>query len=198
MKITDQLLIDCIQSGEPKKRDWALYQFYSDASIQAWTASYVKGQGGKQEDVEDVFQEAICVFDRNIRLGKFEGKSTLKTYLISIVKWGWVTYRRKQDPLTELKPELMNGTSESVEALYFKEEKKQLLEKAITALDERCQKLLRFYKLDYSMKEIQELLGFSSSAMAKKQAYRCRERLRKVFLENPVLLKALNIKIENV
>ena len=191
MEITDQLLIDCIQSSEPKKRDWALYQFYSDGSIRTWAASYIKNQGGKTEDAEDVFQEAITVFDRNIRQGRFEGKSSLKTYLISIVKWGWVTYRRKQDSLTELKAEQMNGTLESVEYQYFTKEKTAFLDKAINEVDERCQELLRYYKMDYSMKEIQSLLGFSSPEMAKKQAYRCRERLRKVFLENPALLKAV-------
>ncbi|MEZ4955448.1 MAG: sigma-70 family RNA polymerase sigma factor [Saprospiraceae bacterium] len=195
MEITDQLLIECIQSGEAKKRDWALYQFYSDGSIRAWATNYIKSQGGKEEDAEDVFQEAICVFDRNLRQGRFEGKSTLKTYLISIVKWGWVTYRRKQDPLTELKFEQMNGTVESVEAQYFSQEKKNLVDKAIDALDERCQELLRYYKMDYSMKEIQTLLGFSSPEMAKKQAYRCRSRLRKVFIDNPALMEALNINI---
>ncbi len=192
MKITDQLLIECIQSGEAKKRDWALYQFYADRSIQSWANQYITSQGGKTEDAEDVFQEAICVFDRNIRQGRFEGKSSLKTYLISIVKWGWVTYRRKQDPLLELKTEQANGTMESVEYAYFTKEKAELVDKAIDEVDERCQQLLRYYKLDYSMKEIQALLGFSSPEMAKKQAYRCRERLRKVFLENPDLLKAVN------
>ena len=195
MKITDNLLIECIQSGEAKKRDWALYQFYSDKSLLTWATNYIKGQGGKTEDAEDVFQEAICVFDRNIRQGRFEGKSSLRTYLLSIVKWSWVTYRRKQDSLTELKPEQMNGTMESVEKQYFTKEKKDLLDKAIDAVDERCQQLLRYYKLDYSMKEIQSLLGFSSPAMAKKQAYRCRSRLRKVFMDNPALLEALNIEI---
>ena len=195
MEITDKLLIECIRSGQPKKRDWALYQFYADGSIMTWATNYIKRQGGKTEDAEDVFQEAMYVFDRNIRQGRFEGKSSLRTYLLSIVKWGWVTYRRKQDSLTELKPEQLNGTMESVENQYFNKEKKALLDKAINALDERCQQLLRYYKLDYSMKEIESLMDFSSSDMAKKQAYRCRKKLRKVFLENPALLKALNIEI---
>lgn len=191
MDYSDNQLILAIKGSDPRKRDWALYQFYKDASIRSFASQYVKSKGGREEDAEDVFQEAIYVFDRNIREGKFEGNSSLKTYLLSIVKWGWVTYLRKQDKLTELKPGQMNGISESVENQYFKKEKTALLEKAIQALDERCQQLLRYYKLDYSMKEIQSLLGFSSPAMAKKQAYRCRERLRKVFLQNPALLKAV-------
>lgn len=197
MNKADEKLIAAIRSGDPKQRNWAIYQFYSDESIKGYAHKYVMNQGGQLEDVEDVFQESICIFDRNVRQGKFEGGSTLKTYLTGIIKWGWLSYRRKQGKTTELKPEQLKGTVESVEESYFLKEKKQLIEQAASQLGGRCQELLRYYKLDYSMREIQEQMDFSSPAMAKKEAYRCRERLHKVFLKNPTLLKALNIKLRN-
>ncbi len=198
MKYNDQQLLDAMRCGDPRKWDWALYQFLTQDGLEGWVLNYVKTHGGNAEDGEDVYQEAAVIFDRNIRQGRFDGNSSLRTYFISIAKWHWVTYRRKKDPTSaELKPEHYDGEVASVEAAIFDGEKRELLELAVAQVDARCQELLRYYKLDYSMKEIKELLGFSSPEMAKKQAYRCRERLREVFDKNPHLLKALNILIKD-
>lgn len=194
MKYSDQQLLEAMLSGDPRKWEWALYQFFTQDALEGWVLQYVKTHGGSVEDGEDVYQEAAMIFDRNMRQGRFDGKSSLRTYFTAIAKWHWVTYRRKKDPVaSELKPEHYDGEVASVEVQIFEGEKRNLLEMAVAQVDARCQELLQYYKLDYSMKEIMELLGFSSPEMAKKQAYRCRERLREVFERNPHLLKALNI-----
>lgn len=194
MKYSDLQLLSAMRSGDLRKWEWAQYQFLTQDGLEAWVLNYVKTHGGNAEDGEDVYQESAVIFDRKIRQGQFTGSSTLRTYFMAIAKWHWVTYRRKKDPAAaELKPEHYDGEVANVEAEIFEGEKRELLEKAVAQLDARCQELLRYYKLDYSMKEIKELLGFSSPDMAKKQAYRCRERLREVFDRNPHLLKALNI-----
>ncbi|MDZ4706481.1 MAG: sigma-70 family RNA polymerase sigma factor [Saprospiraceae bacterium] len=189
MKYSDQQLIEAISNGDPRQRDWALYQFCSEDSLRGWVLHYVENHGGNVEDGEDVFQETAVIFDRNIRQGRFDGKSTLRTYFLAISKWHWVTYRRKKGSVSELKPEHYDGEVESVDAQVFESEKREILEKAIAELDTRCQELLQYYKLDYSMKEIKELLGFSSPEMAKKQAYRCRSGLRRCSIGIPICSK---------
>lgn len=184
-----------IKSCDQRLKDWALYQFYADTEIKSWVNSYIINKGGNNEDAEDVFQESIIIFDRNIRSGKFEGKSSLKTYLLAVVKWAWLSYRRKRGYSEEFKPEMINDLDDGLEFIILEEERSQLVESAIDQLDTRCQELLRYYKLDYSMKDIQSKMGFSSPEMAKKQAYRCRERLRNYFLSQPKLLSELNINI---
>ncbi|NRB52933.1 MAG: sigma-70 family RNA polymerase sigma factor [Saprospiraceae bacterium] len=198
MEITDQLLIECIKSSDSRKRNWAFYQFYSDEKIRSWARAYIQNQGGQLEDVEDVFQESIIVLDRNVRENRFEGGSALMTYFGSIIKWSWLTYKRKQKPFSELKAELIKENVESIENDFIKEERKSLINFAISKLDEHCRKLLSLYKLDYSMKEIKELLNISSPALAKKQAFNCRKKLRAIFLDNPGLSGALNIDLDNV
>ncbi|MBK8566002.1 MAG: sigma-70 family RNA polymerase sigma factor [Saprospiraceae bacterium] len=192
MKYSEQQLIEAIQSGDSRKRDWALYQFSNEDNLQGWVLRYVMEHGGSTEDGEDVFQESLVILDRNLRQGRFDGKSSLRTYFYAIAKWHWVTYRRKKDPVSELKPEHHEGEVEGVEAQVFDGELRDLLETAIAKLDARCQELLRYYKLDYALKEVAELLGFSSPEMAKKQSYRCREYLRAVFEKHPFLKQALN------
>ncbi len=198
MEINDPLLIKCIKSDDPKKRNWAFYQLYSDEKIRNWAHKYCRNQGGRPEDMEDVFQDAIIILDRNLREGRFEGGSTLKTYFISIIKWSWVSYQRKQKPVAELKTEQIDSAVASIEKQYLEEERKALIDLAIAELGEHCQQLLKLYKLDYSMKEIKDRLGISSPNLAKKQAFNCRKKLKAVFLNNPGLLKALNIEVDNV
>lgn len=195
MEVTDKLLVDAILSGNPPKRDWAFYQLYSNTNLKNSIIQYVTTHGGGTEDGEDVFQEAMCILDRNIRNGKFTFESKLHTYFYAIAKWHWVTYNRKHKKFTEVTTEQPDQIIEGVDIQFFEQERKELLDRAIQALDTRCQELLKYYKLDYSMQEIKELLNFSSPQMAKKQAYRCRKRLRDVLENNPILLKALNIEL---
>ena len=75
--------------------------------------------------------------------------------------------------------------------MAISDERKDLLDKAIAQLGERCQKILGLYKLDYSMKEAAEILALSSAELAKKQASECRKKLRDYLEERPELLKIL-------
>ncbi len=195
MNPDDLTLINAIQSGDAHKRDSALHQFYFNPEIKTWVKSYIQTHGGQEADADDVFQDSIIVFDRNIREGKFLGKSSLKTYLLSIVKWTWLGYQRKRGVTVELQPDANYELEDSFQDEIIANERSSLIEAAIDHLDKRCQELLRHYKLDYSMKEIAAKMGFSNPEMAKKQAYRCREKLRKYFLGNPALLNALNINV---
>jgi RNA polymerase sigma factor (sigma-70 family) len=198
MEINDQMLIQAIKCGEDRKRDWALYQFYSSSEVQNFTSQYVIQHGGQSSDVDDVFQDAMVTFDRNIRNDIFKGNSSLKTYLLAIVKWTWLGYQRKKNNQTvEINPDIHTSfdSADNIEYSIINIEQANMVEQAINQIDERCQELLRHYKIDTSMKEIAAIMGFSSPEMAKKQAYRCRERLRNYFLSQPNLLSDLNIRI---
>ena len=193
MEVTEKRILEALLSGDIKKRDWAIYQFYENTSLKKQVIQYVKNHGGSPEDGEGTFHEALLVFDRKVREEKkFDGTSALKTYFISIAKWTWVSLRRKHKKLKLVSSEEIpeKGVAE-IELNLYKKEKKMILDKAIATLKERCQELLKYYKLDYSMKEIQTLMGFSNTNMAKKEAYRCRKKLRQYFLDHPDLLKAL-------
>lgn len=189
--MTDETLVELIRSNDPVKRNWALYQFYNNTLIRDWMKKYDYNNPQITGYLEDIFQEAMLVFDRNIRENRFEGKSSLSTYLISIIKWMILGHQRKTKQTQEFKHEHMNGETESADFEMISDEKRNVLEEALLQIDSRCQELLRHYKLDYSMKEISEIMGFSSPEMAKKQAYRCRERLRTVLQSNPELVKIL-------
>jgi len=181
-KRTDESLLAAIQSGG-QAREEALQYFYLLPGLRETVARYVMDNGGSRTDVQDVFQEALVLFDRNLREGRFEGKSALPTYFVGIAKWRWVSMRRQQGRYQELSPAQYDGEVESPEAETLRAEHRDLLTEAMGHIGERCRELLRLYQLDYAMDEIAGKMGYSGADVAKKEAYRCRMRLRE-HLEN--------------
>jgi RNA polymerase sigma factor (sigma-70 family) len=188
--------MEAIKSGNERKRDWALYQFYGDESINTYCSKYVKDYGEGEDVFEDMFQEAIIIFDRNIRNLTFKENCSLKTYLISIFKWAYLGHKRKKSGKTEaFDANMIKDWVESPEGQMIGDERKDLINEGLNHLDARCKELLTYVKLGYENKELVNLMGFSSPEMAKKQAYRCRERLRDYFISRPDVLETLNISL---
>ncbi|GAB4496369.1 MAG: hypothetical protein OHK0019_27970 [Saprospiraceae bacterium] len=178
----DASLLAAIQGGG-SEREQALRHFYLLPGLRETVARFVLDNGGSRSDAQDVFQEALVLFDRNLREGRFEGKSTLTTYFVAIAKWRWVTLRRQQGRYRELSPAQYDGEVESAETETLRAEHRELLSEAMGHIGERCRELLRLYQLDYAMDEIAQKMGYSGPDVAKKEAYRCRMRLRE-YLEN--------------
>ncbi len=194
MYADDKLTVAGIQ-GTAAERDLALARFFRQhRELRGQIISYVSSHGGNEQDGEDVFQDAVVLFDRHIRSGRFEGKSKLSTFFFSIAKFHWIGKRRRIHKTEELPERKENESVQGPDLHYIHEEKKTILEKALEQIGEKCQKLLSLYKLDYSMEEIAETMGISSAAMAKKDAYRCRMKLREYLTLRPHLLRELGVQ----
>jgi RNA polymerase sigma factor (sigma-70 family) len=182
---SDESLLAAIQGGG-QAREEALRRIYLLPGLRETVARFVLDNGGSRSDAQDVFQEAFVLFDRNLREGRFEGKSALATYFAGIAKWRWVTLRRQQGRYTELSPTQFDGEVESPENETLRAEHRDLLTQAMGQIGERCRELLRRYQLDYSMEEIAREMGYANAETAKKEAYRCRLRLREHLENNPL------------
>jgi RNA polymerase sigma factor (sigma-70 family) len=188
---TDSDLIAAIQ-GTSEQRMNALKTLFQSGIWQQIVVRYVEQHGGTTQDGKDVFQETMILFDRNIRAKAFDGRASLQTYFVGIAKWYWLGVQRKKNKFVELDTaEHIKGEGQSAEFSVISEERKDLLDKAIAQLGERCQKILGLYKLDYSMKEAAEVLSLSSAELAKKHASECRKKLREYLEARPELLKIL-------
>jgi RNA polymerase sigma factor (sigma-70 family) len=175
----DATLEAAIRNGGPQ-REAALQFMYQKPGLRETVIRLVLEQGGTRDDALDVFQETLVLFDRNLREGRFEGRSTLATYFVGIAKWKWVAQRRQRGRLTELLPDHYDGVVESPESDMLRAEHRSWLEAALGKIGERCRELLRLYQLDYSMEEIAQTMQYASPDVAKKEAYRCRMRFRDV------------------
>ena len=182
---TDETLLAAIRGGG-QAREAALRHLYLLPGLRETVARFVLDNGGSGADAQDMFQEALVLFDRNLREGRFEGKSALKTYFVAIAKWRWVTLRRQQGRYAELSPAQYDGEAESPEADILRAEHRELLAEAMGHIGERCRELLRLYQLDFTMEEIAGKMGYSGADTAKKEAFRCRMRLREHLEKHPL------------
>ena len=182
---TDLQLVDAIQKGG-SSREKALILLYNRLGLRRKVCAYIASNGGNWQDGEDMYQEGIIVFDRNVRHGKFRGESTLEAYLFSICKFLWMNRRRKTEKmdLTDNTMEFEKGHDHTPEIDYINEEQNEILRTLIKGLGDRCQKVLKLWQLSYSMKEITEMVGLSSEGMARKTKYQCMKKLMEMVAGN--------------
>jgi DNA-directed RNA polymerase specialized sigma24 family protein len=87
-QFSDSALIEAIEAGGDL-REQALMQVYQEPIPRQFIFKLVTRFGGNDEDAEDLFQETVTLFERQVRHGKFQGKCSWKTYFIGIAKWQW-------------------------------------------------------------------------------------------------------------
>ncbi len=175
-------------------RDKTLQQIYANDKLRKTVFAHITQHGGAQEDAEDVFQDTLVLFDRQIREDKFQGQSAWETYFVGIAKWRWVSLRRKfgRDS-NELKPDYHDSPVESVEARVIEGEKRTVIDAVLSRIGERCQRVLTYYKLSHTMEEIADFMQLSSPEMAKKVAYECRKKFKDYVLNDPEYKTVLNL-----
>ena len=190
-QFTHSELLAAIQQGGQQREDM-LRQIYQEDKLRKTIVHHIVNHGGNSYDAEDVFQDAIILFDRQIREGNFKGQSSWSTYFIGIAKWRWYSIRRKFRVVVE--PDLGNDPStESVEARVIENERRDIIDEILSKIGDRCKNLLKLYKLSYSMEEIADELGLSSPELAKKNAYECRKKFKDFVTNNPLYKTILNI-----
>jgi len=181
-------------AGEMHRQE-ALRQIFLDQDLRTIVLSHILKNGGTKDDAKEVFQEAVLQLERAIRENRFERKSTVRTFFVSIAKWQWVNTQRKQNRQVEWNPETYQaGSVESVDVRVYDKETRHCLDSAIGTLGQRCKDLLRYWSMSYTPEELCDLFGFSSPEMAKKESYRCRTRLKAYFDANPQHRETLNYR----
>ncbi|MBK9335750.1 MAG: sigma-70 family RNA polymerase sigma factor [Lewinellaceae bacterium] len=183
---TQDGIIAALGSTADERRKWALRCLFEDKVLRQMSIAHVRKYGGNRQDGEDVFQEAIIVLDRKIRMGDFRGEGSIEGYFMGIVRWHWFNQQHKTGQSTRLaesRPE--PPLSSNPELDYLLTERRELLEKLLQQLADKCRNLLKFYQLDFSMKEIAHQMGFANSGVAKKEAFLCRKRFRVLLERHP-------------
>ena len=183
---TDERLEAAI-CGTPAEREAAIRYMFGGRKQMDRVIKYVVAHGGTDADGQDVFQDAVVLFERNIRQGKFNRQSTLDTYFFAIVKWHWVSLRRQQKPTVEFNPANYDEQVQAVDTHVISADHRKILEEALTLIGKKCKKILRFTGLSLSNEEIAAEMGFSSPEMARKEVFRCRERFREFIRQRPGL-----------
>ena len=135
---------------------------------------FIVNNSGNTQDAEDIFQEGLLALYNRLIEGKFQGKSTLKTYLFSICKYLWInklrTINRVSVNSLENVMELPNEEFHSVDTVS--------LEKIFSQLRGECQEILKlFYFESMSMEQIKSVFNLGSTQAAKNKKHRCLQHL---------------------
>ena len=183
--------------GSLASRQIALTWLYEQSGWRQWVLQYARTHGDGTVAGEDVFQESVILFDRNLREGRFQGGSSLQTYFLGIAKQVCFNRSRRSHSIVAFSPEMMGSTTDNPEKDLVEAERKDAVNGILSVLGDQCRKVLSLYKLSLSNEEIAKELGLSSPELAKKYCYRCREKFKAFVLSRPDLIELLNVKIDH-
>ncbi len=184
-------LLEAFQSGDDQQRKAAYTALLNERALERQTVAYVRRHDGSVADGEDVFQDALIIFDRHVRDGKYRGESRLAGYFMGVVHWCWFNeQQRRQKKRTipvEAAPELSDPADPG--KAYLQKELRERLKAMIDLLSDKCRQLIRMYMLDYKMEETAAEMGYAGSGVAKKESSICRKRLRELLLRQTDLVQ---------
>lgn len=127
------------------------------------------------QDALDLYQDAIVVFVRNVRVGRLDlAACTPPTYLFAIGRN--LALKRLRDGKRTLAPDELDDELLSVPAdldeLMREEHDQYLVRKGLARLSDREREIIRLYYFEErSMAEIASLMGYKNADVAKKMKH---------------------------
>ncbi|MFL5728639.1 MAG: RNA polymerase sigma factor [Cytophagaceae bacterium] len=179
-KYTDQDIINAIRQGQDQK---VLSFLYSD--VLPKVKGFILKNQGSVDEAKDIFQDAVIRFYDAVKEEKFEGNSSIATYIFAISKNLWInTVKKKNKHISDDQLELTDSSVNLLEDI-ISQEKIDAVNSLLKKLGENCEKLLKYSIYDnLSMKEICEKMDYSSEDVAKTYNYRCKQKLIQLAADN--------------
>lgn len=165
--------------------DKALLQsIYSDLfpMLKRWILS----NSGTSQDAEDIFHNTLVAVYRNCQRPDFSIECDLNIYLFAVGKKLWLQKLRRKKVENRYEASIPKDPHENnIENLIEESEILELYGEYFNQLGEECRKLLKFVFEGKSMKEIAELLNFNNEAHARKNKFRCKNKLIDMISKDP-------------
>jgi len=157
---------------------------------------HILKNGGKDDEAKDVFQEAIILIYKKIKNNSLDLTCSFKTYLFSVCRYLWLKQLKEKKYLRAANYNGMEyvDVEDDMEELYYENERFKLYQHHFNLMGKDCQKVLELFLKKIPLREIAEIMGYSSEKYAKKRKYQCKELLIKS-IQNDSMYK--NIKLTN-
>lgn len=144
--------------------------------------AFVKKNNGSEDDVNDIFQEAIIIIYRKLKENDllFENRS-FEVYLFSVCRFLWLKELEKRR-IDKVK---LNDTLSFQDEIYDddlvsvieKNERYLLYQKHFRNISSDCQKILQLFFEKVPIKQIAHIMGFKSEKYVKTRKFKCKELL---------------------
>ena len=171
------MLIKDIRQGGGKRIE-ALEYIFKDQAQRNKVIRFLKSKGCAEQDAEDLYQDAIIIFDRKAASGEFMQMSSIENFIFSIVKLNWYNRYRQHQKRQDVDVLLERELVEDVSTYYERQERHEMLERILDMFGERCKELLLLFSQGYSMEDIAKRLEITDRFYARKEKYRCLNRIR--------------------
>lgn len=155
----------------------------------------------QEDDASMAYSDALLVTIQHIRLGSFEQRCSLKTYIYRIYQNKCIdrlragqSAKRQTNQAEELDTYLESLPDQQQDILRNLCTKYEVasLKQRIQLMDDRCKKIILAWGEGYHDKEIAEDLGYQSAAVAKTSRLRCLEKLKKSYQAAKSLITTAN------
>ena len=147
----------------------------------------------EEEEAASAYSDTIISVIENIVTNKFEGRSSLKSYVfqiffnkcVDLVRKG--TTNKNQVHVTTAIDDFLvvlpDKSKSVVQQMIEKNQRSSLYEK-LEEIGEKCKQLLLLFEDGYSDREIAEFMAYNSSDVVKTSRLRCLEKLKQKVLSN--------------
>jgi RNA polymerase sigma factor (sigma-70 family) len=180
VKYTDKDVLEAIRSGD----DSVLEYLYKQVLPKVKT--YVLKNNGGYEDARDIFQDAVLIFYKYVKCGKFNEEYDIAAFIFSISKNLWINLAKRKNRVVQLTEETpINKFAKSAAEELLTKEREEFVIRMFSLLGETCKQILLysiFHK--FTMKEIKEKMDFTSEDAAKTKNYKCKQRLMHIVKDN--------------
>lgn len=150
--------------------------------------NFIVNNKGDEQDAKDIYQEAFMILIHNVKNEVFKAESKVKTYLYSICRRQWLKELQNRNRYMvgyqEHDDYIEFDTQEGVDIDAFRQRYLHM-ENSLREIGEPCRSVIKmFYIQNLSMQTIADEMGYTNSANAKTQKYKCLRRLKKIFFSN--------------
>ncbi len=141
---------------------------------------------GNDKDAEDVFQEALIVIIKKIDKGDLDLRVKFSTFLYAVCKNILRSKLQKRiiAKAYKLTQSIVLEEEVNISENYDSEVQKKAFDHYFSTLNESCQKILKLYWLEISVKEISKITGFTEKYIRKRK-YVCKNKLVELIMTNP-------------
>jgi RNA polymerase sigma factor (sigma-70 family) len=147
---------------------------------------YIKRKGGRSEDAQDIFQEALIIILQKAKDVGFELRSSFYSFLFGICRNLWL---QKIIPETAKKAKIPAQDTE-VTINYIENEMKSkrynLYQKCLQKLSDNNRLILELAMQNFSNKEIAEKMGIESYGYIRIKKMRAKKELMTLIQQNSI------------
>lgn len=166
--ISDKKIIEGIKNQDGKTLEWLYDNYYQTVK------KYIINNRGTDEDVSDIFQDAVIIVYNQIIEEKLHLTTDLKGYFYGVARNIWNAQLRKKKRTTELESDFPDDfdIDESTDLIF-----ERILSRTFRKLKPDCRELLTLYYKGLSYSEIAEKQGLKNDIYARRKKYLCKEIL---------------------